>query len=151
MNERLAIRDATVEDAGAISRLVIETVRATNARDYTPDVVAEVIDNFSPERVADRMTGRKVFVACLKGEIVGTASLDGPKVRSVFVSPSLQGHGVGSSLMRHLEHLAAQSGLSRLEVPSSLTAEGFYRKLSYKHVRDDYYGEERILVMEKML
>jgi GNAT superfamily N-acetyltransferase len=151
MSEELTIRNATIPDVDSMSELIIQTVRESNARDYTPAVIAEVTDNFSPERIAARMVGRKVFVACLDDEIVGTASLDGDKVRSVFVSPGQQGHGVGSALMHHVEDLAARLGLSRLEVPVSVTAEGFYRKLDYKHVRDEYRGEERIIVMEKML
>jgi GNAT superfamily N-acetyltransferase len=151
MSEELTIRDATILDVDSMSELIIRTVRESNARDYTPAVIAEVIDNFSPERITARMEGRKVFVACMDDEIVGTASPDGVNVRSVFVSPGRQGHGVGSALMRHVEDLAARLGLSRLEVPVSVTAEGFYLKLDYKFVRDEYREEERIIVMEKMI
>ncbi len=134
-----------------MSRLIIYTVRKSNARDYTPAVIAEVTDNFSSERIAARIMGRRVFAACEDDNIFGTASLDGIKIRSVFVSPSHQARGVGSALMRHLEHQAIRLSLTRLEVPASVTAEGFYRKLGYRQVRGDYYGEERIIVMEKML
>jgi len=36
-------------------------------------------------------------------------------------------------------------------VPSSLTAEPFYTKLGFQTVRDVYHGNERTLVMEKVL
>lgn len=145
------IRHATAEDAAAISRVVVQTVQESNAKDYPQTIIAQVIQSFSPERVAARMSDRQVFVALDEGALVGTGSLEGTKVRSVFVVPSQQGRGIGRALMGHIEHFAKAQGISRLEVPASITAEGFYRTIGYKAIRDEYYGDERTIVMGKTL
>ena len=52
-------------------------------------------------------------------------------VRSVFVEPGLQGAGIGRQLMYSLEAVAASNEVKPLKVPSSITAEGFYRAMGY--------------------
>jgi len=34
-------------------------------------------------------------------------------------------------------------------VPSSITAAGFYRKLGFVFVRDEFHGDERTIIMKK--
>lgn len=53
--------------------------------------------------------------------------------------------------MAAIESAAATHGVSQLCVPSSITAEGFYRSLGYSAIRDEYHGEERTIIMEKSL
>jgi GNAT superfamily N-acetyltransferase len=94
---------------------------------------------------------RQVYVATLDGQVVATGSLDRHTVRSVFVDPVYQGRGIGSLLMATVESVARQTGVERLLVPSSITAEGFYRSLGFVHVRDEFQGAERTIIMEKVL
>ncbi|WJI42044.1 GNAT family N-acetyltransferase [Mesorhizobium opportunistum] len=69
------------------------------------------------------MGKRDVFVATIAGRIVGTASLDGEVIRTVFVAPDVQGQGVGRRLMAESELAARKGGMKLLTVSSSLTAE----------------------------
>lgn len=88
----------------------------------------------------------------MKGEeVVGTASLDGAVVRTVFISPGMQGQGVGTRLMAEVELIARSKGVTLLTVPSSVTAEAFYAKLGFQAVRDSYHGDERTIIMERLL
>lgn len=151
MARRWEIRPATADDCAAISKIVVRTVQETNTKDYPPQVIAEVTANFSPERVAERLSGREVFVATERGMIVGTASLDGTTVRSVFVLPEFQKRGVGRALLDHIEDMARRRGIARLDVPASVSAEGFYQRIGYTALRDAYYGVERTIIMEKAL
>ncbi len=145
------IRPAVRDDAEAISRVIIRAVRETNAQDYPPEIIASVTANFSPERVSELMEAREVLVAVLSDEIVGTASLQGAVVRTVFIAPDHQACGIGTALMQEIERRARQGGLAQLTVPSSITAEGFYAKLGFAAVRDEYHGEERTIIMQKPL
>ena len=129
----------------------IATVQQSNAKDYSAAIIAEVAEKFSPDHVAARMTGRHVFIAGAESMMIGTASLDGAKVRSVFVLPAWQGRGIGRILMSHIEELARAQGVPRLEVPASIIAEDFYVRLGYNHLREEYYVAERIIVMEKTI
>ncbi|GGB61119.1 GNAT family acetyltransferase [Tistrella bauzanensis] len=147
----ITIRPAVIDDADAISRITLQALRQTNAADYTAQVIAAVAANFSPAAVAARMASRRVLVAVAQTGVIGTASLDGATVRSVFVQPDRHGQGAGAALMAAIEHLARAGGLSRLVVPSSVTAEGFYATLGFVALRDEYHGVERTIVMEKRL
>ncbi|HBF07292.1 MAG TPA: hypothetical protein DDW29_03505 [Gammaproteobacteria bacterium] len=97
------------------------------------------------------MKQRKILVITEKNYIIGTASLEGDLVRTVFVLPSKQGKKAGSLLMHYLEEVARKENISCLTVSSSITAEGFYQKLGYSALRSEYYEEERTIIMEKKL
>jgi len=143
------IRRAVPDDAGDISGVILRALKETNARDYPPHVIAAVAANFSPERVLAQLARRQAYVAVVQGAIVGTASLDGDVIRSVYIDPVHQGKGIGAQLMDVLEALAREQSVGTLGVPSSITAEGFYRKRGYVFVRDEFHGEERTIIMKK--
>lgn len=142
------IRPATLEDAEAVSALIITTLRLTNSHDYSLKVIEAVAENFAPNIVANFIASRSVWVASHANEILATASLDGDVVRSVFVLPFHQGKGLGRQLMKAIIQRAHRNEISVLKVPASVTAEGFYRRLGFYPVREAFYGEERTLVME---
>jgi GNAT superfamily N-acetyltransferase len=143
------IRRAISLDADGISRVIVRALRETNSRDYPPHVITAVAENFSPERVAVLLMTRQVYVALIDGAIVGTASLDGSAVRSVYVDPVYQRKGVGTRLMDILESAAKEQSIAILGVPSSITAESFYRKRGYAFVRNEFHGEEHTIIMRK--
>ena len=143
------IRRALAPDAEEISRVIVRALHETNRRDYPAHVITAIVENFSPERVAEKLATRRGYVAIVDRAVVGTASLDGRIIRSVYVDPTYQGKGVGVQLMEVLEGLAREQAVSTLTVPSSITAEGFYRKLGFVFVRDEFYGDERTIIMKK--
>lgn len=147
----IEIRTANEDDAEGISEVIIAALRTTNAKDYAQAVIEQVEKSFSPNAVAALISKRMVFVALEAGKVIGTASLDGQVVRTVFVHPSSHGQGIGSQLMSTLEQTARGLGIEVLRVPSSITAERFYKKLGYSVVREAFHGEERTIVMERYL
>ncbi|KTC22875.1 acetyltransferase [Pseudomonas putida] len=151
MSETCQVRQALETDAPAISRVIVQALRTSNSQDYSPAVIARVEQSFSPEALLGLMARRQVVVAQLGGQVVGTASLEGDVVRTVFVAPDRQGLGIGRALMLHVEELAGASGVQALRVPSSLTAQAFYARLGYAVVREVVEGEERTIVMARAL
>ena len=101
------------------------------------------------ERVALLIANRRAYVAIAHGVIVGTASLQDSAIRTVFVDPDYQANGIGTRLVDMIEKVARASSIPKLNVPSSLTAEGFYRKLGYHAVREELHGHERTIIIEK--
>lgn len=148
---QLRIRLACEQDAEQISALIIASILETNAKDYSTDLIARLPASFAPVRIRERLASRDMFVCQADGQLVGTASLDGATVRSVFVKPRLQGSGIGRALMDHIEALAAARGVGSLSVPASVTAWQFYQRLGYSTVREVLEGDERIIVMRKAL
>ncbi|QQN96789.1 GNAT family N-acetyltransferase [Pseudomonas sp. SW-3] len=145
------IRPATAADASAISQVIIQSLRQSNALDYPPDIIEQVEKSFSTESIRTLLTQRQVFVAMIDSHIVATASLDRDVVRSVFVDPTQQGRGLGRQLMATIECIAAEAKIEVLRVPSSITAEAFYFKLGFRKVRDEFHGAERTIIMERRL
>lgn len=145
------IRRALDSEVGAISGLVVQTLRLSNARDYPPEVIDRVAANFDAAGVRELMATREVFVALDGARVVATASLAGDVLRSVFVLPEMQGRGLGKALMKHVEGVARAAGVQQLRVPASLTAVPFYSALGYAVVREVVDGDERTLVMARQL
>lgn len=145
------IRRALDSEAEAISGLVVQTLRLSNARDYPPEVIDRVAANFDAAGVRELMATREVFVALDGERVVATASLAGDVLRSVFVLPEMQGRGLGKALMKHVEGVARAAGVQQLRVPASLTAVPFYSALGYAVVREVVEGDERTLVMARQL
>ena len=145
------IRPAHPDDAQEISRVIVSALRETSARDYSEEVIARVEQSFSPVAVSDLLARRLVFVAICDDTVIGTASLDGRVVRTVFIEPGWQGRGIGRALMAEVECMAIERGVTILAVPSSVTAEPFYAKLGFAPIRDSYHGEERTIIMERPL
>lgn len=145
------IRPALEVDAGDISAVIMRALRETNAKDYTAEIIARVERSFSPDAILQLLGKRTVLVAAVGNRIVGTASLDGSLVRTVFVAPDVQAQGIGTLLMAEIERIARERNVALLTVPSSVTAESFYARLGFRAVRDSYHGDERTIIMERSL
>ena len=145
------IRAATVLDAEGISRVILAALRHSNAADYDAATLARVARAFTPQAVVQLLDRRVVWVALESDVVVATASLEKNVVRSVFVDPSYQRQGLGEQLMGYIEQEARDTGVRQLQVPSSLTAQGFYARLGYTAVREVRYGDERTVVMAKVM
>lgn len=145
------IRPALEDDADDVSAVILRALRETNAMDYSDEIIERVERSFGPAALRELIGKRTVFVAAIDGRVVGTASLDGSVVRTVFVAPDFQARGIGKLLMARIERAARERNIPKLAVPSSVTAETFYARLGFTAVRDSYYGDERTIIMERLL
>ena len=130
----MLVRRFVPADAEILSRLIIRNLQLVNIHDYSREVIDALIPTYSPERI--RHTADKTYtIVCVDGEdIVGTALLDGDRVRNVFVDVDQHGRGIGRLLMAELEAHALENKLPRIYLHSGLTGEGFYHKLGYKTI-----------------
>jgi len=147
---RIKIRRAAAEDAAAVREIVLRALREVNARDYPASVIDRLAATL-PDRVAGTLRLAHAFVATDEGRVVGTGSLTGRTVTSVFVNPEDIGRGVGAKLLDAIESAAKEKSETTLELHSSVTACEFYRKRRFAVVREDFLGEERVIVMSKRL
>jgi GNAT superfamily N-acetyltransferase len=105
------IRPALEDDADEISAVILRTLRETNAKDYAREIIERVEHSFSPSAVLQLIGKRAVFVATIGSRVVGTASLDGSVVRTVFVAPDVQVRGIGKLLMAEIERTARERNI----------------------------------------
>ena len=145
------VRAACDGDADEVSRVILWALQQTNAMDYPSHVIERIGLSFTPAAIREFLGKRRVFVAVTADRVVGTASLDGNVVRTIFVAPDMQRRGVGRLLMAEIDRVARRAGLDVLTVPSSVTAEGFYSRLGFQAVRDHHHGDERTIIMERDL
>jgi ribosomal protein S18 acetylase RimI-like enzyme len=144
----IVIRQATAADAEAVHKIVLLALRETNARDYPPSVIERLVLAL-PDKVASNLETWCAFVAIVDGRVVGTGSLNGQTLTSVYVHPDFQGRGVATRLMDAVENAANAQSQRTLNVQSSVTAKAFYAKRGFKVVREGHFGEEPTILMSK--
>lgn len=81
-----------------------------------------------------------MYVACDELRIVGCGTIAeywGSQTESilltVFVLPEYQGKGIGKQIIKTLEQDEYFLRAKRIEVPASITAVEFYRKMGYEY------------------
>lgn len=134
------IRLFHVDDAEAVSRLIGHTLKVSNRRDYPEEVIQRDVAIFTPEYVTQRAGWTHFYVACLGNEIVGCGAI-GPywgsqtesSLFNIFVHPQHQGKGLGRKIIATLEQDAFFLRANRVEIPASITACEFYRKMGYDY------------------
>jgi len=118
-------------DLEAIYQLIQATIDACYPPFYPPRAVAFFKHHHSKEAIAQHLQDDLVLIAKEEDDIVGTGSLVGSEISGLFVLPGAQGMGVGSALMKELEHGAEQQGLATVELDVSLPSHDFYKRRGY--------------------
>ena len=136
----MEIRRFEEKDAQAVSALIAKTLRTTNIRDYSPEFIENEIKILTPEYIAWRASWTHFYVVCEREETIGCGAI-GPywgsetesSLFTIFVLPEHQGRGIGRKIIETLELDEFALRAERIEIPASITACGFYRKLGYDY------------------
>ncbi|WP_231950432.1 GNAT family N-acetyltransferase [Legionella spiritensis] len=124
-----------------------KSVRATH--EFLPDKAIHELKPLILNHYLDA-----VFLQCSKnmeGEIIGFIGIAEQKIEMLFISPDVQGHGIGSALCQYaIEHL----GVTKVDVnEQNPRAREFYEKMGFNVVnRSEFDGQGNpypILHMEK--
>lgn len=80
------------------------------------------------------------YVFCEDGKIVGCGAIgpfwgktDESSLFTIFVLPEYQGRGIGRKIIQTLEADEYFLRAKRIEIPASITATPFYRKMGYDY------------------
>ena len=112
----------------------------------------KVMDDYLPSKIRDKIKKRLFYIALIGKKIVGTISLEENTIYTLFVNPDYHNKGIGRKLMNFIEKVALEKGHKTVELPSSITAHKFYKKLGYKDVKKikpEGYGH--MFIMKKKL
>lgn len=137
----MLIRRFRPEDAEAASRMIAASLRETNGPDYPAEEIEELAAFYSPAGVLRRAEESHMYVACGDGTVIGCGAISGYNgsetesyIMTLFVLPGCQGRGVGRRLLETLEADEIFQRAERVELSSSITARGFYKKLGYAYM-----------------
>ena len=144
-------------DAGEVSALIAKTLRITNSKDYAPEYIEKDVAQFTPEKVIERAGWTHFYVFCDRETIVGCGAIgpywgreDESSLFNIFVLPEYQGMGIGRKIIEALESDVYALRAKRIEIPASITACSFYRKLGYSYKNGiDTVDDEQLYRLEK--
>lgn len=158
MNENYTIRRFQNSDAEKVSNLIITTLRTSNSKDYSPEYIENDVKIFTPEGVIKRAGWTHFYVVCDKDAIVGCGAIgsywgkkDESSLFTIFVLPEYQGKGIGRKIIETLEQDEYFLRAKRVEIPASITACEFYKKMGYTYKNGiDVVDEEQLYRLEKI-
>ncbi len=144
-------------DAGEVSKLIIKTLRTSNIKDYSSEYIENDVAKFTPEGVIRRASWTHFYVVCEGEKIVGCGAIgaywgkeDESNLFTIFVLPAYQGKGVGRKIIETLEQDEYFYRAKRIEIPASITACEFYKKMGYNLKNGiDKVDDEQMYRLEK--
>ena len=136
----MEIRRFRPEDAQETALVIAKTLRVSNSRDYPEEFIEQNIASHSAEELIKASNERHMYVICDGDRIIGTGGIAGywgslteSILLTVFILPEYQGKGLGRKLIDTLEQDEYFLRAQRIEIPASLTAVQFYRKMGYDY------------------
>ena len=157
MNNAYTIRRFCVEDAEEVVALIHKTLRETNSKDYSAAFIEEEVRTLNKEWLLSRSQWTHGYVMCDGERIIGHGAI-GPywgsetesSLFTIFVLPQYQGQGVGRAIIETLEQDEYFLRAKRVEIPASVTACNFYRKMGYTYKNGvDTPDDEGLYRLEK--
>jgi N-acetylglutamate synthase-like GNAT family acetyltransferase len=129
----LCLRRARFEDVSALLRLIEESVEHGCREHYSPAQRRAVFLTYAENLFVDVVQPFDTILAERNHRVLGMAQLDpdNGRLRALFVTPALQGRGLGRILLTAVERLARAHGLRSLEGAMSMNAVGFYRRAGF--------------------
>lgn len=157
MSGNYRVRRFQNSDAEEVSRLIIKTLRTTNIKDYSVDYIENDVKKFTPDDVVERASWIHFYVVEDNKIIVGCGAIgsywgkeDESSLFNIFVLPEYQGKGIGRKIIETLEKDEYFFRAKRIEIPASITACEFYKKMGYTYKNGiDDVDEEQLFRLEK--
>lgn len=144
-------------DADEISELIAITLRTTNTKDYSSEYIENDVKGLQPHNILERAKWTHFYVVCDGHKIVGCGAIgpywdkeDESSLFTIFVLPEYQGKGIGRKMIETLEQDEYFLRAKRIEIPASITAIPFYKKMGYDYKNGICIpDEEGLLRLEK--
>ena len=148
----MEIRLFKPEDAEETALVIEKTLRVSNSKDYPEQFIEDNIASHSADELIKTSKERHMYVICDEDCIIGTGGIAGywgslteSILLTIFVLPEYQGRGLGKKLIETLEKDDYFLRAHRIEIPASLTAVDFYRKMGYDYKNGNSEPEEGLM------
>ena len=158
MTENITVRRFVPADAAEVQNIIHRGLREINGKDYPAKRIDEYCDYFSVEKIKSQAETAHMYVAVSdNGRVAGTGTIApfwGSETESIlltiYVLPDLIGQDIGTAIIQALEKDEYALRAKRIEIPSSVTAVNFYRKMGYGFKDGGKPDEEGLIRMEKV-
>jgi putative acetyltransferase len=133
----IRVRPLRNDEARLYLQIVNSAIRGLAVNHYAPDVIEGWVVPVTEETLADLIANADHEIR-LVAEVdnapagIGALVLDRSELRACYVSPHAARRGCGSALVREIERLARDNGLTRLDLAASINAELFYAAHGYQ-------------------
>lgn len=138
--ENLCIRRFDSNDASTVSSIICRNFLEVNINDYPQNKMEYLSEVYNCKKVLDISNSAHMYVACIDNNVVGCGSISsfwGKKDESIlltiFVLPELHSKGIGKKLIETLEKDEYFLRAKRIEIPASITACEFYKRMGYNY------------------
>ena len=141
--ESLSIRKFDKNDATTVSNIICRNFLEVNIKDYSKKEMEELSKIYNSDKILQISGYAHMYVACIDKKIVGCGAIssfwgkqDESILLTIFVLPELHGNGIGRKIIETLESDEYFLRAKRIEIPASITACDFYKKMGYIHKED---------------
>ena len=153
----MEIRRFQPEDAIETSGVIAKTLKVSNSKDYSKEYIEANIVSHSAEILIERAKEGHMYVVCDDSQIIGCGAIAGywgstteSILLTIFVLPEYQGKGIGSKIIETLEQDEYFLRAKRIEIPASISAVEFYRKMGYDYKNGiDTVDDEQVYRLDK--
>src|SRR3989344_6903603 len=116
----MRIRKARFSDAQTISKMMRNTIRLVNSRDYSKLQVKAWLKSDRIKSVKESLNNpdRMIFVATENGKIAGVASMNlkDRELGSLYIRHNIHKKGIGTRLLKYIEGFAKENGVKKLRL-----------------------------------
>ena len=138
--ENLEIRRFDNNDAITVSKIICRNFSEVNVKDYPKEEMDRLSETYNSDKVLEINNYAHLYVVCMDKEVVGCGAIssfwgkqDESILLTIFVLPELHGKGIGRTIIEMLECDEYFLRAKRIEIPASITACEFYKKMGYDY------------------
>lgn len=138
--KNLEIRRFDKNDATIVSKIICRNFLEVNIKDYSKEEMEHLSEIYNSDKVLEVAGYAHMYVVCIDKKIVGCGAIssfwgstDESILLTIFVLPELHGTGIGRTIIETLESDEYFLRAKRIEIPSSITACQFYKKMGYEY------------------
>lgn len=138
LSELVLLRQATIDDMSSVRYVHASAFRILAAEDHTEEEIEAYLGLINSASYTDELIRAELTVACLDGEIIGTAGWSPAddngttaRIRKVFVAPLFTGCGVGKMLVSAVESKAVKAGFKDFSVRANINAQPFFERVGF--------------------
>ena len=151
------IRLITDKDYKAVAEMIARSVRGDNFANYYPQKsIDDIINNLNEDGVKNRASWTHFYVI-EEDDIIVACGAIGPywdsltesSLFSIFVDDNYKGKGYGRKIIETLEQDEYFKRAKRIEIPASMSAIPFYRKMGYNHKNGELTYSDEHFCLEK--